>query len=112
MTTNRAGPSQHIIDNQPDIIKKFRRCHMKGCLGTGNWSPLIKLSPDGRQYAFMRLRLLLVCDHHQATIGLEDLIYKPIQDGRQGWEVIQGAFRHAGKDIPEKEFTRLEWELS
>lgn len=105
-------PSQHIIDNQPDIIKKFRKCHMRGCFAMGEFSPLISISPDGIQYGHMRFAHWLMCEYHRNNIGLEDLIDKPIGDGRSGWEAIQAAFVRAGKDAPEREYTVLKWELA
>ena len=112
MSTNGTGITRHAVENQPEIIHNFRRCFMKGCLGMGNWTPIIGITPDRIQWGHMRLRLMIVCDHHKNTIGLEDLVDGPIQDGRSAWEVIQSAFVHAGKDAPLKEFTTLKWELA
>ena len=86
---------------------------MKGCLGMGNWSPVITISPDGElQYGHLRLRLMIVCDVHKEIIGLDDFIDGPISGGKSAWEAIQSAFVHAGKDAPLKEFTKLKWELA
>ena len=111
MTTNGNGLTQHTIDHQPEIVNHFRRCHMIGCLGVGNWTPVISVSPDKLQWGHLPLRLLLVCDHHKDIIGLDDLLYKPIGDGRSAWEVVVSAFTRAGKDAPLKEFTQLRWQL-
>tara|TARA_Y100000310_G_scaffold328215_1_gene396002 strand:- start:34254 stop:34565 length:312 start_codon:yes stop_codon:yes gene_type:complete len=101
-----------IQEQQPAIIQNFRMCFMRGCPNRGGWSPKISLSPDGIQYAHMRFRHWLMCDHHKNTIGLEDLIDHPLYSGVGAWEHIQLAFVRAGKTAPEREFTTLKWELA
>ena len=75
----------------------------------GYWYPVISLSPDGIQRAYMAFKHWLMCDHHKDTIWLEDLADKPIGDGRMAWEAIQAAFARGGKDVPEREYTQLLW---
>lgn len=98
-----------LQDQQPEIIHNFRRCHMRGCLGMGYWQPVISISPDGIQRAYMPFPHWLMCDHHKEAIGIEDLVDKPISDGRGAWESIQAAFARVGKDTPEREYTQLIW---
>ena len=102
----------NIIDQQPEIIHNFRRCHMRGCLGMGYWQPVISLSPDGIQRAYLPLMSKLMCDHCKTIIGIEDLVDGPISDGRSAWESIQAAFRRGGKDVPEREYAQLLWRLA
>jgi hypothetical protein len=99
-------------DKQAEIIHNFRRCHLKGCLGMGYWSPVISISPDSLQRAFLPFPHLLMCDAHKDSIELSDLIDGPLYDGRGAWETIQGAFARAGKAPPQKEFTKLLWRPS
>ncbi len=75
----------------------------------GYWQPVISISPDGIQRAYMPFPHWLMCDYHKEVIGVEDLVDKPISDGRGAWESIQAAFAWAGKDIPEREYTQLIW---
>jgi len=97
---------------QSEVVKNFRTCHMRGCLGKGQWSPLLSISPDGIQYAHMRFSHWLMCDHHKDYIGLEDLVDCPLENGVGAWEHIQLSFIRAGKYAPEREFTQLKWELA
>ncbi len=76
----------------------------------GNWSPVVSVSPDGLQRAYMKMPHLLMCDHHKEVIGLEDLIAGPLASGRTGWEHIQNSFTQSGKMAPQREFTNLIWE--
>lgn len=99
-------------DQQAEIVENFRRCHMRGCLGMGHWSPLISISPDGIQWAHMRFSHWLMCDHHKEYIGLEDLVDHPLLDGTPAWVGIQSAFAQAGKQVPQREFALLKWELA
>lgn len=101
-----------IVDQQPEIIHNFRRCHMRGCLGMGYWSPVISLSPDGLQRAYLPMRHWLMCDHHKEFITIDDLVDKPLFDGTPAWERIQLSFTKAGKDAPQREFTNLIWQLA
>mgnify|MGYP003149102032 CR=1 FL=1 len=87
-------------------------CYMKGCLDRGYWSPLISISPDGIQWAHMRFGHLLMCDHHKDYIDLNDLIAGPVSSGMSGWSHIQASFAMAGKQVPEREFAHLKWELA
>jgi len=104
--------NQNIIDQQSEIIHNFRRCHMKGCLAEGWWSPVISLSPDGLQSAFIPFDHIIVCDHHKNNIGLDDFINGPLSSGEGSWEHIQGAFARAGKMVPQIEFSALIWRES
>lgn len=106
------GLTQHTLDHQAEIVQNFRMCFMRGCTGRGEWSPLLSISPDGLQYAHIRFEHWLMCEHHKDNIGLEDLIDGPLNSGKSGWETIQGALAKAGKDIPEREYTKLRWELA
>lgn len=99
-----------LQDQQHAIVDNFRRCHMRGCLGMGQWSPILSLSPDGIQWAHMRFSRWLMCDHHREFIGLDDLIDKPLASGVSAWEHIQGSFAMARKHIPQREFAQLKWE--
>jgi hypothetical protein len=102
----------NLVEQQPEILHNFRRCFMRGCLGRGWWQPVVSLSPDGLQRAYLPLRQFLICDACKKNIMLEDLISGPISDGRGAWEGIQAAFAHAGKDVPQQEFTNLIWRLA
>ena len=86
---------------------------MKGCLDINTWdrwSPIISLSMDGIQWGHIRFSHWLMCQHHQQTIGLEDLIDGPLLSGASAWEHIQSSFAKAGKGIPLREFAKLTWE--
>lgn len=98
-----------LQDKQAEIIHNFRRCHLTGCIGMGYWSPVISISPDGLQRAFLPFPHMLICDSHKDSIELSDLISGPLSDGQGAWETIQGAFAQAGKDVPQMEFTNLSW---
>ncbi len=107
---NPAKPlTQHVIDNQPDIIRNFRMCTMKGCLEYGWHQPMIMISPDGVQAVYMNFNHMLYCDQHKKDLGLEDFVDGPLHDGGNGFERIQRAFRAQGKAVPEREFSKLLW---
>ena len=95
---------------QQEIIKNFRVCHMKGCLAMGYWSPVISVSPDNLQRAYLPMPHMLMCDHHKAIIGLDDFINGPVFSGDNAWVRIQAAFATAGKDEPLLQYTHLIWE--
>jgi hypothetical protein len=101
--------NQDIINKQPEIIRNFRWCHMRGCTGMGYWSPVLSLSPDGRQRAYMPFPHWLMCDYHRDNIGLDDLVNGPMFSGEGAWERIQSAFTRSGKMAPQKEFAQLLW---
>jgi len=75
----------------------------------GNWYPVISLSPDNIQRAYMPFPHWLMCDHHKEFISLDDLIDGPVFSGQNSFELIQAAFVKAGKFGPEKEYTNLLW---
>ncbi len=78
----------------------------------GWWSPNIRISPDGIQIAHLNFDHLLVCDYHKTVIGIEDLIDGPTSNGVNAFTRIQQAFAAGGKEVPEREFTRLNWRPS
>ena len=84
-------------------------CFMKGCLERGWWVPNVSISPDGMQRAYLNFDHMLMCDHHKSVLGLEDLIYGPTSSGVDGFTRIQQAFAAGGKEVPEREFTKLNW---
>ena len=98
-----------IQDKQPEIIKNFRQCYMRGCLAMGWWEPNISISPDGIQRAHLNFAHILVCDYHKTVIGIEDLVDGPTSSGVGAFERIQQAFAKGGKDVPLREFTKLNW---
>ena len=92
-----------LQDKQPEIIHNFRR------LGMGWWYPVISISPDGLQRAYLPFPHWLMCDHHKDYIQLEDLIDGPMEDGTKSWIRIQAAFAQSGKQAPQREYTHLLW---
>ena len=82
---------------------------MRGCLGMGYWYPVISLSPDGLQRAYMPFPHLLMCDHHKEFIQIGDLVDGPMFDGGGSWEHIQISFARSGLLAPQREFTNLLW---
>lgn len=78
----------------------------------GNWTPVLSLSPDGLQRAYMPFPHWLMCDHHKEFIQLDDFINGPVFNGDNSWVLIQNAFRRAGKMVPQKEYANLLWRLA
>ena len=101
--------NQDVINKQPEIVHNFRRCHMRGCMDMGWWYPVISLSPDGLQRAYVPFPHWLMCDHHKEYIELGDLIDGPLGDGGMAWTRIQSVFRKAGRVLPQREYTNLQW---
>lgn len=101
--------NNHTINNQAEILHNFRTCHMRGCLGMGWWYPVISISPDGLQRAYMSMPHMLVCDQHKEDIELSDLVDGPMSNGDRAFTRIQQAFVGQGKDAPQREFTTLIW---
>jgi len=99
----------NIVDQQSEIIHNFRRCHLSGCLGMGWWYPVISLSPDGVQRAYLPMKHWLFCDHHHEYIELSDLIDGRVTNGDVAFTRIQEAFICGGKSAPQREFTTLKW---
>ncbi len=82
-----------------------QRCGRTGCKELGKWRPVIvaRVKPMG-----MPLRAmigLLVCDHHQARLMLDDVL------SAEGWKMICSVIRSTGKAVPRRDLTHLEWEL-
>lgn len=100
-----------VSDNALELSNHIRGCYMRGCLGRGYWTPVLALSPDGLQYAYMNFGNWLMCDYHKDTIGLDDLIDGPVAGGLNAFTLIQTAFakRDVKAHIPEREFTKLLW---
>ena len=75
----------------------------------GWWYPVISISPDNVQRAYLPMPHFLMCDDHKQSIGIEDLIDGTVTGGDNGFTRIQEAFIKNGKDAPQREFTNLLW---
>ena len=70
----------------------------------------MSVSADGRVKAYFPFKNMIVCDHHHTYLTLEDLIDKPMENGKPTWEAIQELFVQRGKNIPQREFCQLLWQ--
>ena len=106
-----SGVMKGVSDNDLALSDHIRMCYMKGCLGRGYWTPVLALSPDGIQYAYMNFGNWLMCDYHKDIIGLSDLVDGATHNGLSAWNQIQTAFakRDVKAPIPEREFCKLIW---
>ena len=89
-----------------EFDKQYRICKVRGCLGRGHWQPVLCLSPDGKRYIKIPMRDKIFCTPHKERIGLErggEQLAGPV------WEQIDDIFRKKGKEVPEQEYTYLEW---
>ena len=100
------------VYNQSEVVANFRNCHIRGCLGMGCWQPTISLSPDGVQRAYIPFPHWLFCDSHKGSIGLEDLVDRPLFDGTMAWDRIVRAFTRVGKLPPTREYASLLWRMA
>ncbi len=89
----------------PEIEEHGVRCGRIGCKEPGKWRPVIvaRVKPMGPSLRAMVD--LLVCDHHQARLMLDDVL------SAEGWKMICSSIRATGKAAPRRELTHLEWEL-
>ncbi len=90
----------------------IRRCSLKGCLDDAWWTPVMGLSYNAEYYVWQNFGNMLFCDWHKEQVGLEDLVFKPTNNGVPGFVRIQQAFRKMNLTIPVKEFTILKWRMA
>ena len=94
---------------QQEYEKKFRTCRMNSCLKRGYWQPWLYFSAGGEQYRCLKLLKYLFCDDHMKEFGLEDFISGKGIVGEDIWTNIEKSFVAAGRPVPLKELTLLEW---
>lgn len=97
-----------IDQMKPSVLefdKHYRTCHMRLCLERAYWMPVLCLSPDGKRYKKIPMRNKIFCDRCKNEIGLDkgEQLTKPV------WGQIEELFRKKGMEVPEREFTLLEW---
>ena len=82
----------------------MKRCDRKGCIGPGRWQPVIELrsKKDPIRTAPAHLNIA-VCDDHQATMVLDDVM------NDEGFTVFTDSFRVRGFAGPDRELTTLGW---
>lgn len=78
------------------------QCNCTGCNNEAHWQPLLKVSPDGKNYAEAQFPINF-CDSCKAMTLLGNLV------DDTGWKVIAGGFLAIGRAEPRRELTKLEW---
>lgn len=90
--------------------RHIRTCRLKGCLGRGYYQPWFYFSADGENYRVLKLKRFLFCEEHMKSLGPNDFLSGDVQlAGKNMWGHIESAFAKAGRPVPLKELTLMEW---
>jgi hypothetical protein len=79
------------------------KCSKQDCTANGIWIPVLKCTPDKKNFLTAKIRLPL-CDDHKAATTINDLV------SNEGWKQICQVAINAGRKPPRREYTTIEWE--
>ena len=101
-------------DSQLEYSKFIRTCWLTGCKSRAEYTPVLALSHDGKNYMHI-LQKLIVCAHHKEYLILDDFIGGKTVNSNgifgNTWDNIVSVYILNGKEPPLREFSKLNWRL-
>lgn len=80
-------------------------CYLATCSSPGTWKPILKLrSRSNGPTAILRFRSISTCEDHRKTSTVDSFL------SDEGFDKLTRHLRDAGKSVPIRRLTALDWE--
>jgi len=87
----------------------YRTCVLRGCGRRAYYQPWFYFSADSEHYLVLKMTKYLFCERHKNVLGPHDFITGKGVVGEDIWKNIEDSFAKAGRPVPLKELTLMEW---